>query len=204
MSSPRVAIIIYSMYGHIAKMAKSVQAGIVEAGGKAEIYQVSETLPQEVLSKMYAPSKPDYPIITAKDMPNFDAYVFGIPTRFGNMPAQWKAFWDSTGSLWTAGALSGKFASIFVSTGTLGGGQEMTAANTISTLAHHGINFVPLGYKHAFAQLANITEVHGGGPWGAGTIASGDGSRLPSDLELEIAKIQGKAFYQTVSKYKFD
>ncbi|KAG2049378.1 flavoprotein WrbA [Suillus hirtellus] len=203
MSSPKVAIIIYSMYGHIAKMAESVKGGIESAGGSAVIYQIAETLPAEVLTKMYAPAKPSYPIITPAELPNFDAFVFGVPTRYGNFPAQWKVFWDATGGLWASGALAGKFASVFVSTGTPGGGQEATIISSLSTLAHHGIVYVPLGYKNTFAQLTNISEVRGGSPWGAGTFAGPDGSRQPSALELELATIQGKSFWEIVSKYKF-
>jgi len=99
------------------------------------------------------------------------AYLFGIPTRYGNFPAQFKAFWDATGGLWATGALWGKYAGVFVSTAGLGGGQESTVIASISTLAHHGINYVPLGYKPAFPILTNLAEVHGGSPWGAGTFA---------------------------------
>ncbi|KAF8838399.1 flavoprotein WrbA [Paxillus ammoniavirescens] len=201
--SPRIAIIIYSMYGHIAKLAESVKEGITEAGGSATIYQITETLPEEVLAKMHAPPKRDYPIITPRELTQFDAYLFGIPTRYGNFPAQWKAFWDATGSLWASGALAGKFGGIFVSSGTPGGGQESTVISSLSTLVHHGIIFVPLGYKNTFAQLSNVSEVRGGSPWGAGTFAGADGSRQPSALELELARLQGSGFWETVSRYKF-
>ncbi|KAJ7673970.1 flavoprotein-like protein [Mycena polygramma] len=201
--SPKIAIVIYSMYGHIATMAESVKKGIEEAGGAATIYQIPETLPQEVLTKMHAPAKPDYPIIDATKLATFDAFIMGIPTRFGNFPGQWKAFWDTTSTLWASGALAGKYAGAFVSTAGPGGGQEVTIQNAISTLTHQGVIFVPLGYAHAFGQLTGLTEVHGGSPWGAGTFAASDGSRQPTPLELEIATIQGKAFYGVVSKVKF-
>jgi NAD(P)H dehydrogenase (quinone) len=202
-SSPRIAIIIYTMYGHIATLAEAVKSGIESAGGSARIFQVPETLPQEVLTAMHAPGKPDYPTISAKELTAFDAFLLGIPTRYGSFPGQWKAFIDTTGGLWQSGGLAGKYAGVFVSTGTLGGGQESTVIATMSTLAHHGVNYVPLGYSHCFGQLANLTEVHGGSPWGAGTFAGADGSRKPSELEKEIATIQGKAFYGVVSKVKF-
>ncbi|KAL1697286.1 flavoprotein-like protein [Schizophyllum commune] len=201
--APKVAIIIYTMYGHIGKMAEAVKAGVAAAGGNATIYQIPETLPQEVLAKMHAPSKPEFPIIDAKSMATFDGLIFGIPTRYGNFPGQWKAFWDTTGGLWASGGLSKKFCSVFVSTGTPGGGQEMTVANAMSTFVHHGMIFVPLGYAKTFAQLSNLNEVRGGSPWGAGTFAGGDGSRQPSPLELEVAEIQGKQFWEIVSKYQF-
>ncbi|KAF7368576.1 flavoprotein [Mycena venus] len=203
MSSPKIAIVIYSMYGHIAKMAESVKKGIEEAGGSATIYQIPETLPQEVLTKMHAPGKPDLPIMDAQTLATFDAFIMGIPTRYGNFPGQWKAFWDTTSSLWATGALAGKYAGAFVSTAGPGGGQEVTIQNALSTLTHHGVVFVPFGYSHAFGQLTNLSEVHGGSPWGAGTYAASDGSRQPTALELEIATIQGKAFYGVVSKVKF-
>jgi len=203
MSSPKVAIIIYSMYGHIAKLAEAEKAGIESAGGKVDIYQVEETLPQEVLTKMYAPAKPDYPLITPEILTTYDAFILGVPTRYGNMPAQWKAFWDKTGQLWAGGKLAGKYAGFFVSTAGLGGGQESTVIASISTLAHHGIVYVPFGYSHAFPQISNLDEVHGGSPWGAGTFAGPQGARQPSALELEIANIQGKSFWETVSKVKF-
>ncbi|KZT10401.1 benzoquinone reductase [Laetiporus sulphureus 93-53] len=203
MSSPRIAIVIYSMYGHIAKVAESVKSGVQSAGGSATIYQVSETLSQDILEKMHAPAKPAYPIIAPTDLPNFDGFIFGVPTRYGNMPAQFKAFWDATGGLWASGALAGKYASVFVSTGTPGGGQEVTALSMLSTFTHHGIIFVPLGYSKTFAQLSNLDEVRGGSPWGAGTFAGADGSRQPTALELEVAKIQGQHFYSVLSKVKF-
>lgn len=199
--APKVAIVIYSMYGHVATMAESVKAGVQAAGGSAKIYQISETLPQNVLDLMHAPAKPDYPIATKDTLTEYDAFLFGIPTRFGNFPAQWKAFWDTTGGLWASGALHGKPAGIFVSTGTPGGGQEVTVLNSLSTLTHHGMIYVPLGYAKAFPKITNLEEVHGGSPWGAGTFAGADGSRSPSALELEIAKIQGESFYQTIQKF---
>lgn len=203
MSSPKVAIVIYTLYGHIAKLAEAIKGGVESAGGQATIYQIAETLPEEVLKKMYAPAKPDYPILAPADLVKFDAFLFGVPTRYGNFPAQWKAFWDATGQLWASGGLYGKSAGLFISTAGLGGGQESTAIAAMSTLAHHGISFVPLGYKHAFAQLTSLSEAHGGSPWGAGTLAGGDGSRQPSALELEIATIQGKSFWEQVSRIKF-
>ncbi len=147
-------------------------------------HRISETLPQDVLDKMHAPPKPAYPILSPADLASFDAFIMGIPTRFGNFPAQWKvcmlffiaalainfitlimlyqSFWDATGQLWASGALAGKYASVFVSTGTQGGGQETTAISAISTLVHHGIMYIPLGYSRTFTQLANISEIHGG------------------------------------------
>lgn len=199
--APKVAIIIYSLYHHIATLAEAVKKGVEEAGGQVDIFQVPETLSDEVLKLMHAPPKPDYPIASKDTLVEYDAFLFGIPTRYGNFPAQFKAFWDTTGSLWVKGALYGKPAGVFVSTGTPGGGQETTVLNSLSTLIHHGMIFVPLGYAKTFPLLTNLDEVHGGSPYGAGTFAGADGSRKPTNLELEVAQIQGKSFYELVQKF---
>ncbi|KAL1742223.1 flavoprotein-like protein [Schizophyllum fasciatum] len=201
--APKVAIVIYSMFGHIARLAEAVKSGVEAAGGQATIFQIPETLPDNVLQLLHAKPKPAYPIIDAESLTGYDAFLFGIPTRYGNFPGQWKAFWDTTGGIWAKGGLAGKFVSVFVSTSTLGGGQETTAANALSTFVHHGLIFVPLGYARTFAQLTNVDEVHGGSPWGAGTLAAADNSRQPSALELELGKIQGQQFWEIVSKYNF-
>jgi len=201
--APKIAIVYYSLYGHILKLAEAEKKGIEAAGGSADILQVPETLSDDVLQKMHAAPKATYPVATAEKLLEYDAFLFGIPTRYGNFPAQWKAFWDRTGGIWAKGGYWGKYAGVFVSTGTPGGGQESTVIASMSTLAHHGIIYVPLGYGQAFPLLANLSEVHGGSPWGAGTFAAGDGSRQPTPLELEIAETQGKTFYGVVSKVNF-
>ena len=139
-----------------------------------KILEPAETLPDEVLAKMHAPPKSSsIPVLTnPEDLTKYDALLFGIPTRYGNFPAQWKAFWDKTGGIWATGGYWGKYAGLFVSTGTQGGGQESTALAAMSTLAHHGLIYVPLGYKTTFGQLSNLSEVHGGSAWGAGTFVS--------------------------------
>lgn len=201
--APKIAIVYYSMYGHVRTMVQAAKKGIESAGGKADIYQIAETLPKEVLEKMSAPPKSEDPVITPEILADYDGFVFGVPTRYGNFPAQWKSFWDQTGGLWAKGALYGKYFSVISSTGT-GGGRESTVMNTLSTMVHHGMIYVPLGYGPAFADLANVNEVQGNSPWGAGTIAGADGSRQPSELELRVATTQGKTFYETLSKVKFD
>lgn len=150
---------------------------------------------------MHAPAKPtDIPVITAADLAEFDGFLFGFSTRFGTYPAQFKEFWDSTGGLWASGALHGKYFGIFVSTGSPNGGQEVAIRNSLSNFVHHGLIYVPLGYKNVFGKLGNLEEVHGGSPWGAGALAGGDGSRQFSDLELEVGFTQGKTFAETVIK----
>ncbi|KAF8316105.1 NADH-quinone oxidoreductase [Clavulina sp. PMI_390] len=200
--APKIAIVIYTTWGHVAKLAEAEAAGIKAAGGDVTIFQVAETLPEEVLVKMHAAPKPDYPIATPASLTGFDGFLFGVSSRYAGWPAQFKAFWDSTGGLWKTGALHGKLAGLFISTGGLGGGQESTFYSALSTLVHHGMIFVPLGYKNSFEQLHNLDEVHGGSPFGAGTFSKLDGSRQPSPLELEVAGIQGKIFHETLAKYE--
>jgi len=120
---------------------------------------------------MYAPPKKDYPIAENKTLEQYDGFLLGIPTRYGNFPAQWKAFFDACGGQWQSGALQGKFCGFFISTASQGGGQESTALACMSTLAHLGIIYVPFGYKYAFADLCDLSEVRGGSAWGAGTFS---------------------------------
>ena len=122
---------------------------------------------------MYAPGQDTskHPLITPDKLAEYDAFLLGIPTRFGNFPAQWKAFWDSTGQLWQQGKLQAKYAGIFVATAALGGGQESTVLASMSTLAHHGVIYVPLGYAPAVQDLSDLSEIHGGSAWGAGTFS---------------------------------
>ncbi|RXH83005.1 hypothetical protein DVH24_003503 [Malus domestica] len=161
------------------------------------IKQVPETLPEEVLGKMSAPPKSDAPIISPNELADADGFVFGFPTRFGMMAAQFKAFLDATGGLWRTQQLAGKPAGIFYSTGSQGGGQETTALTAITQLVHHGMVFVPIGYTFGVGMF-EMENIKGGSPYGAGTYA-GDGSRQPSQLELEQAFHQGK-YIATITK----
>lgn len=201
--APRVAIVYFSLYGHIATLAEAEAEGLKKVGITADIYQVAETLSEEALTKMGAPPKKAYPVATPETLLQYDAFLIGIPTRYGNSPAQWRTFWDRSGGIWASGGYHGKYAGVFVSTAGLGGGQESTALSFISTLTHHGILYVPFGYAKAFGQLTDLSEAHGGSPWGAGTFASSDGSRQPSERELEIARIQGESFGATLNKVNF-
>lgn len=195
---PRTAIITYSLYHHIAKLARASKSGVESAGGTADIFQVQETLPEKLLTALKAPPKPDFPIADLNTLKDYDAFLFGVPTRYGNMPSQFKNFWDGTGSLFATQALAGKCAGFFVSTGSLGSGQEATIMNCLSTIVHHGMTFIPFGYGHP--RLGNLQEIHGGSPWGAGTFAAPDGSREVTELELELAKTQGAQFYEKIKK----
>jgi NAD(P)H dehydrogenase (quinone) len=152
---------------------------------------------------MYAPPK-DASVKTIDDpsvLEQYDGFILGVPTRYGNFPAQWKAFIDKTGKQWSSGGFDGKMAGVMVGSAGFGGGQESTVIATLSTLAHHGIIFVPLGYSKDFALMTDISEVRGGSPWGAGYFAATDGSRSVSEKELKVAALQGESFYKTVAQY---
>ncbi|KAF5728982.1 putative Minor allergen Alt a [Tripterygium wilfordii] len=197
----KVYIVYYSMYGHVAKLAEEIKKGTASVEGvEATIWQVPETLTGEVLEKMGAAPKGDAPIITPDDLAEADGLIFGFPTRFGMMCAQFKAFMDATGGLWKSQTLAGKPAGIFYSTGSQGGGQETTPLTAITQLVHHGMVFVPVGYTFG-AGMFEMEKVKGGSPYGAGTYA-GDGTRQPSALELELAFHQGKYFAGIAKKLK--
>jgi len=208
----RIHVIYYSMYGHVAKLAKSIVKGVEAAGAEAHLIQVPETLSQEVLTKMHAPEK-DKTVptisfgqggpntVTLEDaLVNCDGILFGYPTRFGGMPAQAKAVWDATGGFWMKGALVGKPIGVFFSTGTQGGGQETTTLTSLTNFIHHGMLFVPIGYTNPLTT--NMNEVHGGSAYGAGTFAGSDGSRQPTNLELQVAEHQGSYFSQVATALK--
>lgn len=184
-------------------MAEAIKAG-VEKSGKAshvDIFQVPETLSPEVLAKMHAPAKPAYPVATLDTLTSYDAFVFGYPTRFGTLPAQFVDFLGTTGGLWASGALHGKPVSLFTSVSSPGGAQETPFRNFFSYVAHHGLIYIPLGYAKAFGQLTDMSEVHGGTPYGAVTFAATDGSRLPSEMEKTIATIQGQSFAESAIRF---
>ncbi|KAG6634521.1 hypothetical protein I3843_12G123300 [Carya illinoinensis] len=194
----KVYIVYYSMYGHVKKLAEEIKKGAASVEGvEAKLWQVPETLPEEVLGKLRAPPRSDVPIIKPKELVEADGFVFGFPTKFGMMTAQFKAFLDATGGLWRTQQLAGKPAGIFSSTGSQGGGQETTALTAITQLVHHGMIFVPIGYTFG-AGMYEMEKVKGGSPYGAGTI-TGDDSRQPSELELELAFHQGK-YIATITK----
>jgi NAD(P)H dehydrogenase (quinone) len=201
MASKKVYIIYYSMYGHIAKLAQAVKKGVDSVEGmEGVLYQVAETLSDDVLGKMHAPPKAeDVPMVDPRTIAEADGFVFGFPTRFGMMCAQMKAFFDATGGLWQTGALAGKAAAMFTSTASQGSGQETTIMTAVTQLAHHGMIYVPTGYGSG-ASMFGLDAAKGGSPWGAGTLAGGDGSRQPSDVELEQAVFQGKRLATVVKK----
>jgi len=199
--APKVAIVFYSMYGHIKALVDAEKKGIEAAGGTVDVFQVQETLSDEIKAKMHAPAQDkEIPFIEPEALAKYDAFLLGIPTRYGNFPAQWKTFWDKAGGVWQSGGMQGKMAGLFVSSASQGGGQESTAIAAMSTLTHLGIIYVPLGYKYTFGTMVNLEEARGGSPWGAGTFAGPTGGRQPSKLELELAETQGREFYKVVEQ----
>ncbi|KAL5580771.1 hypothetical protein UlMin_013213 [Ulmus minor] len=202
MATTKIYIVYYSLHKHVEIMAREIQRGASAVEGvEATLWMVPETLSDVILQKMKAPSKPeDVPEIKPEQLLEADGFLFGFPSRFGVMAAQCKAFFDATHELGATQALAGKPAGIFWSTGFFGGGQELTALTAITQLAHHGMIFVPLGYTFGSGML-EMNEVKGGSPYGAGTYAA-DGSRQPTELELQQAFYQGKYLAEIAKKLK--
>ena len=196
----KVLIVYHSMYGHIETMAKAVAEGARGvAGVEVTVKRVPETMDVEIFKAAGGKVDQDAAVATPSELADYDAIIVGTPTRFGNMSAQMRNFFDQTGGLWANGALAGKVASVFTSTGT-GGGQEMTITSTWTTLAHHGMIIVPIGYTTP--GLFDISQVGGGTPYGASTFAGGDGSRQPDERELSIARHQGEHVAKIAAKLK--
>jgi NAD(P)H dehydrogenase (quinone) len=186
---PKVLVLYYSSYGHIEKMAEAVAEGARSAGATVDVKRVPELVPEAVAKASHFKTDQAAPICTVDELPNYDAIIVGVPTRFGNMPAQMKNFLDQTGGLWFTGKLVGKVGSVFVSTATQHGGQESTILSTHTVLLHHGM--VIVGLPYAWQGQMKLDEITGGSPYGATTIAGGDGSRQPSANELDGARYQG-------------
>lgn len=196
----KILVLYYSMYGHVETLAQSVAEGARSVDGvEVVIKRVPETMSPEVAKQYGAKLDQAAPEASPKELGDYDAIIFGSPTRFGNMTGQMRTFLDQTGGLWAKGALVGKVGSVFTSTGT-GGGNESTIISFVSTLIHHGMVFVGLPY--ACPELADVSEVKGGSPWGAATIAGADGSRKPSAKELAQAKFQGSHVASIAKKLK--
>jgi NAD(P)H dehydrogenase (quinone) len=187
----KVLVLYYSMYGHIETMADAVTEGAKSVqGAEVTLKRVPETIPAELAATLGVKLDQKAPVAAPADLADYDAVIFGTPTRFGNMCGQMRTFLDQTGGLWMKGALVGKIGSVFSSTGTQHGGQETTITSFHSTLLHHGM--VIVGVPYACAGLTNMSEITGGTPYGATTLAGADGKRQPSQNELEIARYQGK------------
>ena len=186
----KILVLYYSMYGHIEQMAAAVAAGAAAVPGVAvTVKRVPETMPEALARQAGAKLDQAAPLASPQELADYDAILFGTPTRFGNMAGQMRTFLDQTGGLWTKGALIGKLASVFTSTGT-GGGGETTITSFWHTLAHHGMLIVGLPYSAP--ELTDTSELRAGSPYGAATIAGSDGSRQPSAKELALARFQGE------------
>lgn len=195
----KVLVVYYSMYGHVEKMANAIAQGARSvAGTEVDIRRVPELVPEEVARKAGAKLDQAAPLAKVEELPGYDAIIFGTPTRFGNMCAQMRNFLDQTGGLWMSGALVGKVGSVFTSTATQHGGQETTLVSFHITLLHQGMIIV--GVPYAEKRLMNMDEVSGGTPYGASTLAGADGSRQPSENELEIARYQGSHVAKIAAK----
>ncbi len=195
----KVLVLYYSSYGHIETMAKAVAEGAKGVEGvEVSVKRVPELMPEEVAKNAGVKLDQAAPVASPAELADYDAIIFGTPTRFGNMASQMRNFLDQTGGLWAKGALVGKVGSVFASTGTQHGGQETTITSFHTTLFHHGM--VVVGVPYSCQGLTRMDEITGGTPYGATTLAGGDGSRQPSANELEIARFQGQHVAEVAAK----
>ena len=186
----RILILYYSAYGHIETMAHAIAEGATGAGAQVDIKRVPELVPDDVAKASHFKLNQAAPVATVAELADYDAIIFGAPTRFGTVASQMRSFIDQTGGLWFQGKLIGKVGSVFTSTATQHGGQETTLFSILTTLLHHGM--VLTGLPYSFQGQMRTDEVTGGAPYGATTIAAGDGSRQPSATELEGARFLGR------------
>jgi NAD(P)H dehydrogenase (quinone) len=194
----KILVLYYSTYGHIETMAKAVAEGARRVEGvEVTVKRVAELMDSATLDRIGAKADQDAPVADPKELDRYDAIIFGTPTRFGNMAAQMRNFLDQTGKLWLEGKLVGKVGSVFTSTGT-GGGNETTILTFIPTLLHHGM--IVVGLPYACQELLDISQFRGGSPYGAGTVAGGDGSRQPLENELNQARFQGRRVAEIATK----
>jgi NAD(P)H dehydrogenase (quinone) len=194
----KVLVLYYSTYGHIEKMAEAIAEGARGAGAQVDIKRVPETVPEEIARAHHFKLDQAAPVAKVDDLANYDAIVIGTPTRFGRVSSQMAAFLDRAGGLWLSGVLNGKVGAAFASSATQHGGQETTLFSIITNLLHFGMVVVGLPYSHA-GQMT-LDEIVGGAPYGATTIAGGDGSRQPTELELAGARHQGELVARTAQK----
>jgi NAD(P)H dehydrogenase (quinone) len=195
----KVLVLYYSSYGHIEQMADAVANGARAAGAEVDVRRVAETAPEAVAKAAHFKTDSAHPVLTdPNELANYDAIIVGTPTRFGRMSSQMASFWDTAGGLWARGGLNGKVGAAFTSTATQHGGQEITLFSTITNLLHFGLVIVGLDYGYEGHQ--SVTEVHGTTPYGASTIAGGDGSRQPSDVDLGGARYQGKRVAEVATR----
>ena len=195
----KVLVLYYSSYGHIEQMADAIAEGARSAGAEVDIRRVPETAPSAVVEAAHFKTDTAHPVIgDVHELEQYDAIIVGTPTRFGRMSSQMAAFWDTCGPLWAKGALNGKVGAAFTSTATQHGGQETTLFSIMTNLLHFGLVIVGLDYGYEGHQ--GVKEVHGTSPYGATTIADGDGSRQPSSVDLNGARYQGKRVAEVAAK----
>lgn len=194
----KVLVLYYSSYGHLAQMAEAVAEGVRASGAEVDIRRVPETVPQEIATGAGFRVDERHPVASLGILTDYDAIVVGAPTRFGRMPSQMAAFWDAGGGLWARGALNGKVGAAFTSSASQHGGQETTLFSIITNLLHFGMTIVGLDY--GYAGQTGVDEVKGGAPYGATTIADGDGSRQPSEADLGGARYLGERVGRTAGK----
>lgn len=196
---PKILVLYHSTYGHIEAMAEAVAEGARSVeGAVVDIKRVPELVPEELARQSGYKLDQAAPVATVDDLNDYDAVIVGAGTRYGTAASQMRNFWDQTGGVWVKGALVGKVGSAFTSTATQHGGQETTLIGLIQTLLHHGM--IVAGLPYAWQGQSRIDEMTGGSPYGATTITGGDGSRTPSDNELEGARWQGRYVAETAKK----
>ena len=195
---PKVLVLYYSSYGHIETMAKAVAEGARSAGAQADIRRVPETAPEAVAKAAHFKLDQEAPVAKIEELADYDAIIVGAPTRFGRMPSQMAAFLDTAGGLWARGALNGKVGAAFTSSATQHGGNETTLFSILANLLHFGLVIVGLPYSHA-GQMT-LDEIVGGAPYGATTIAGGQGQRQPSQIDLAGARHQGELVAKTAAR----
>lgn len=194
----KVLVLYYSTYGHIETMAQAVAEGARATGAQVDVKRVPETVPAEIAKSAHFKLDQAAPVATVAELEGYDAIIVGAPTRYGRMPSQLAAFLDQTGGLWARGALNGKVGGAFTSTATQHGGQEVTLFSIITNLMHFGM--VIVGLPYSFQGQTTLDEIVGGSPYGASTIAGGQGQRAPSAIELDGARYQGQLIAETANK----
>jgi NAD(P)H dehydrogenase (quinone) len=194
----KVLVLYYSSYGHMEQMAHAAAEGVRQAGGEAVVKRVPELVPEEIARSAYFKVDQPAPVATVGELPDYDAIILGVPTRYGRMASQMANFWDQAGGVWAQGQLNGKVGSVMSSTATQHGGQETTLFSGITNLMHFGMVIVGLPYSYQ-GQLT-VEEIAGGSPYGATTVTGGQGQRQPSQNELEAARFQGRLVAETAAK----
>ncbi|MCX7251967.1 MAG: NAD(P)H:quinone oxidoreductase [Burkholderiales bacterium] len=194
----KVLVLYYSTYGHIETLAQAVAEGARATGAQVDVKRVPETVPAEIAKSAHFKLDQAAPVATVAELEGYDAIIVGAPTRYGRMPSQLAAFLDQTGGLWARGALNGKVGGAFTSTATQHGGQEVTLFSIITNLMHFGM--VIVGLPYSFQGQTTLDEIVGGSPYGASTIAGGQGQRAPSAIELDGARYQGQLIAETANK----